>query len=339
MKIINLKDEQKVFFAGMDPFEILDKKQALPGFTLGAAIENEGKSDTPVGLMICYFRDDIIIIRWFYVAPEYRGKGYGEELLSAALEVAKQGGYKYISAYLPAEYGRNYICPDAEEYFKAHAFDNMMMLANNGGKLISCDVFDEDDEYHEVEPYDIFEKLLKKLEEEERLENLGLLNKVEMDDSKDEELAEVESITLAVTDVASCKSLKSGAGAPNVKGINELTIPKLGRGIKRCLKKHKYGGDEDLEKLTPEWYDMELSSCALEDDEVCGLFLLHKDDEGVYWTEYLYDVSKNSKINLINMLKRSAAIFVEKCPPNAKLNVNIYSAETKALIMKLFPKK
>ncbi|MBQ8086745.1 MAG: hypothetical protein IJ232_11640, partial [Lachnospiraceae bacterium] len=82
----------------------------------------------------------------------------------------------------------------------------------------------------------------------------------------------------------------------------------------------------------------ELSSCALEEDEVCGLFLLHKDDEGAYWTEYLYDVSKNSKLNIINMLKRSASMFVKNCPANAKLNIKIYSADTKALVNKLFSK-
>ena len=340
MKIINLKDEQKVFFAGMDPFEILEKKQVLPGFVLGAAIEEKGKKrDTPVGLMICFIRDDVLVIRWFYVAPEYRKKGYGEELLAAAFDVARQGGYKYISAYMPAEYGRDYICPDAEGYFRSHAFDKIMKLADNGGSLLIGEVYDDEDEYYEVEPYDIFEKLLKNLEEDERLENLGLLNKVEMDDKSDEELPEVERLTLAVTDVASCKPLVSGTDAKNIVGLNELTIPKLGRGIKRCLKKHKYEGENDLEKLSPEWFDMEISSCALLDDEVCGLFLVHKDEEGGYWAEYLYDVSKESKANLLNMLKRSATLFVNNCPRSAKVNIRIYSTETKSLLKKIFPKK
>ena len=341
MKIVNLTDEQKVFFSGMDPFEILDKKQMIPGFCLGTAIETEGKkSDTPAGLMICFLRDDVLIIRWLYVAPEYRKLGYGDELLSAAFDIAKNGGYKYISAYLPVEYGRDYICPDAESYFKSHAFDNSIKLSDNGGMLLSCDIYDDESEENiDAKPYDIFENILMKLEYEERLENLGLLNKVDMEQSKDDELIEVEKITLAVTDVASCKPLVSGTDAKNIVGLNELTIPKLGRGIKRCLKKHKYEGENDLEKLSPEWFDMEISSCALLDDEVCGLFLVHKDEEGGYWAEYLYDVSKESKANLVNMLKRSATLFVNNCPRSAKVNIRIYSTETKSLLKKLFPKK
>ena len=340
MKIIELKDEQKIFFAGMDPFEILDKKQALSGFCLGAAVESEGKkSDTPVGLMVCLFRDDILIIRWLYVAPEHRKKGYGEELLSAALHVAREGGYKYISAYMPADYGREYICPDAEGFFKAHAFDESSRLANNGAKLLFGEVYKDDEaQDFNVEPYDIFENLLKKLEEEERLENLGLLNKVEMDDSKEDELIEPEHITLAIPDIATCEILNSSSVAKNIVSLSELTIPKLGRGIKRCSKKHKYMGGTDLEMVSPEWFDLEVSVCALEEDEVCGLFLLHKDEEGAYWTEFLYDVSKNSSINLINMLKKASRVFVEKCPPNTKLNIKVYSGETKALLKKLFPK-
>ena len=340
MKIINLTDEQKVFFSGMDPFEILDKKQMIPGFCLGAAIETEGKkSDTPAGLMICFLRDDVLIIRWLYVAPEYRKLGYGDELLSAAFDIAKNGGYKYISAYLPVEYGRDYISPDAESYFKSHAFDNSIKLSDNGGMLLSCDIYDDESEENiDAKPYDIFENILKKLEYEERLENLGLLNKVDMEQSKDDELIEVEKITLAVTDIASCELLTSENSAKNIGSISELTIPKLGRGINRCLKKHKLEGEVDLNKLSPDWYDPELSSCALEEDEVCGLFLLHKDDEGAYWTEYLYDVSKNSKLNIINMLKRSASMFVKNCPANTKLNIKIYSADTKALVNKLFSK-
>ena len=340
MKIIELKDEQKIFFAGMDPFEILEKKQALSGFCLGAAVESEGKkSDTPVGLMVCLFRDDILIIRWLYVAPEHRKKGYGDELVSAALEIAKNGGYKYISAYMPAEYGREYICPDAEAYFRAHAFDNVMKLADNGGKLLIGDIYEDDEaEIVNVAPYDIFENLLKKLEEEERLENLGLINKVDMEDSKDDELIDPQQITLSIKEIAACEVLSSGSVAKNVVSVSELTIPKLGRGIKRCSKKHKYMGGTDLEMVPPEWFDLEVSVCALEEDEVCGLFLLHKDEEGAYWTEYLYDVSKNSAINLINMLKKASRVFVEKCPPNTKLNIKVYSGETKALLKKLFPK-
>lgn len=342
MKIIQLNEEQKVYFSGLDPFEILDKTQNLKSFCLGTAIPGDDY-DIPTGLMICLAENNVLIIRWLYVAPEYRGQGYGDALISKAFEFASKAEYEHVCAYIPFEYGRKFVCPFEEEYLKGHAFDRVLIINDKGGRLLAAEVAEDDDALLKVEPYNIFEKLLEQLEEEERAADASLMKKVDIDDQKEEEETKHKTISITAGEVKNSALLsKSKSDTGNVVGVMELTLPKLGRGIRRCLKKHSYveGGidiEKDLETLSPEWFDTELSSCAMNDDEVCGLFLIHKSANGEYWTEYLYDVSKHSKQNLMNMLKRSAAIFSEY-PEDTKINIRITNKESEALLQNLFSK-
>ena len=337
MKIINIKDDQKAYFLGFDPFELLDKKQSREGFFFGAAEEGEA-SDTPVGLMICLLDKDVLVIRWLFVDPEYRGKGYGDALLEKAFLVAEKAGCKHVSAYLPKEYGRDFICPFEEEYFKAHAFDQSVQGVRNGGTLMVADILEGEDDLWEVKPYRMFEKLLQQLDEEEREIDRGLMNIIDSTQAEDEENIASQEVLITADEIA--KRLISKRRNTGAVGISELTVPKLGRGIRRCEKKHAYkDGEENLYELSPECFDMELSSCVMEEDEVSGLFLIRKDEAGEFWAEYLYDVSNCFEEHLRYMIMRSASCFVDAYPPETKLHVCIRKEKVKALVKRLFPDK
>ena len=168
MKLVLIKEEEKVLFAELDPFGFLDSEERVNELCFGAVEEGED-GDIPVGLMICFHDDELMMVRWLLVAPEYRGKGYGDELLSAAFTAAQNAGLKEVGAYLTKDKDRELICPDEEMYLKMNAFDREVTVSDDGSRVFIADVYAEDDEEMEgIKPYDIFENLMKELEAAEQ---------------------------------------------------------------------------------------------------------------------------------------------------------------------------
>ena len=97
--------------------EMLEEAQDKEEFCLGASNDTE-EGDVPTGLIICSQRGSEVIIRWLYVEPKERGKGYGEALLSRVWEAAEQAGCRYLCAYVPRRYGWDYLCPSGDNFLK-----------------------------------------------------------------------------------------------------------------------------------------------------------------------------------------------------------------------------
>ena len=340
MKIVKINEEQKMLFAALDPFEMLDRKRNSPEYYLGTVLEEEGL-DVPTGLMICTVERGTIVIHWLYVEPKYRGMEMGSALLSAAFDVARKGEYKQVCAYLPNLYGRNYVCPKEDEYLRYHGFDNEWKLKEQGGRLLAADVGESDDTL-KLSPYDMFEKILEQLEEEEDAYNTGLLSASDESETEksDEKISAEEEVFFTAEDVAGSPLVKNNIEVSNVGSLNELTLNKLGRALSACLKKRPsvaYG--EELYHLSPDWFDAEISSFVTKKDQVCGLFLVHKDEEEVFWTDYLFAFGEEANNSLLKMLRRSASAFVEKYPSNTKVVVKMRTQEIKALVEGIFPNK
>ena len=325
MKIVRLNKENQVFFAGLDPLGYLENKFRIPCVVLGAA--QEGKdSDVPAGLMITGFYQEMLVVMWLYVEPDFRGQGYGDGLLETAFEMAEHAGCNYVGAYISADYGREYLCPKEEDYLRNHGFDISKKLRNRGGVLLASKMH-KNDENIEVQPYDIFEGLIARLDENEA--NVQA-------DSKEDSFV-LESITVSKKEIASNKILNTGDVSEDVVGLGELTIPQLTRGIKQCLKKHPYHGDLDFTVFSADMFDMEISSCILENHEVTGLFLVRKAGDD-YCLEYFFGIGQHGSNKQMDMLKRSARKFVEQCSEDAELQIRIFNPETRQLVKKIFDK-
>ena len=340
MKMVRISDEEKVFFAGLDPFEILERKKPLPEFSLGVVLEDEnGDSDVPVGLMICTLSRQVLVVNWLYVSPEHRGEGCGEELLNAAMSAAKSDGLKYVAAYLSAEYGREYICPSEREYLDYQGF----VLDNNGrggqGMLYMLPLVDDEQEYEE-EPVDIFAGLYSELLRQEELEDLRLAEKVETacgSSDNEELLPDVEMWEYTASDISKSALAGDKKDYKNAIALSQISLPVFGACLKKCLKKHPYDGPSGrLYELPVEWFDIDLSSCVLEGGKICGIFLVHKESDSEYLAEYLFDMSSESRDHLLQMLMRSAAVFVKNCPPDTRLKVVSRKAAVKELVDNIF---
>lgn len=251
MKIINLTNKDKVYFSGLDPLEMLEEAQDKEEFCLGASNDTE-EGDVPTGLIICSQRGSEVIIRWLYVEPKERGKGYGEALLSRVWEAAEQAGCRYLCAYVPRRYGWDYLCPSGDNFLKNQGFDTCFASSDESGKLYVLDMEGEEDSLPMSDEFsgafvaempsetsDRMKALLVRLDREEpsRTAEAAVLY--------DEELTSKERVSLS-----------------------ELTLPQLGRCIEKYLSDNPQSGPKDgAFDFPPTWFDLEKSTCIIADGE------------------------------------------------------------------------
>ena len=350
MKIIHLQDEQKDYFAALDPFEYFEEYKGTRCICLGCVEEEDG-SDIPAGLMICLPDKRMPVVRWIYVDPKYRGRGVGDMLLSAGFDMAKNVGSKFLGAYFSKDYGRKFVCPDEDEYFKYNGFDRSIFLKDNEGKLLVAELDREgeygDEDVPEPIPYDYLEDFVEKIShfEEEYYQTTGreALTWDEYDPEVLKEKADIshkiekDDIIVSYEDIKKCGILTMENDNENVRALSDISLPKLSSCLDACLKAYPFHYEGiRLEAYPPTWFEADISSCVFEGDKAVGLFLVHRDEEGVFWTEYLHAIGNNSKKNAVGMLRRSTAAFLEKYKKDSKIVIKIVRPETKALAEKLF---
>ena len=358
MKIIRLNQDNMDYFKGLDPFCYLEKKHPIPVLYLGAAREGE-RTDIPVGLAMCGLFHEAVVLFWLYVEPAYRGNGYGDALLSKVFEIAENGGKRFVAALLGNEYGRALVCQGEREYLTYNMFYRGSGRTN-GNVMVS--LVSGDDEELFAEGIDVTDELYNRLNEmleaEEKGEVFEFSDGKSVMDTRDiegilreEEIAEhtleggdftitcdklAENERLVITDKE--KALMSKENT-RITGLADISLHMFSDAIKTCLKQHPYGSFEgSLKKLPVEWFEKDISSCAIKDAVVTGLLLVHKDEEGTIWGEYLFDTSKNRRNNSILMIKRSAAALLKRYPKETRVVIRRYNEETRKLVEVLFGK-
>ena len=123
-------------------------------------------------------------------------------------------------------------------------------------------------------------------------------------------------------------------------GTFNLTLQDFEQAVRSCLKKHGYDTYEgDPLKLGPGWFDLQISSCVITDGEVSGLFLIHKEEDGSIWPEYLFDRAKQPASNLVKMMEKSAALAIKNYPPETKVVIRMKTKEARELAEMMLPGK
>ena len=328
MKIVILNEAQTDFFAALDPLGVMDKGDMSNAFFLGA-VTTEDKKDIPAGLAVCTMDEDAVSLRWIYVSHSYRAKGYGDELLNAVFRAAGNGAKRYVRAFIPNAYGKDYICGGAEDFLRLNGFTKDLVYDTDETKVYVAEVTGA-------------EEAAELPQDTEGVDGLSILD-ITADISKDQfperDLTD-EDLVLSLSDIAG-SVLGNGDKGENAIALGKLTIPVLGRGLNRLLKKHPYDvyADGDLLCISPECYDEELSSAYVENGEIVGVFLLHPDKNGIIWADYLFDGSLNPGPRLLAMLNRTAKVFVSKYPKKTEVAIRMKRPETRQLLKKIFPDK
>ena len=333
MKIVGLKEENREYFSGLDPFNIMGRECKNGAVCLGAVMR-EKNEETPAGLIVFTLNENELLINWIYVEPRYRGLEIGDELLEAVFDLARESDRSYVCAILPEEYGNDLVCKGGEEFLRINGFYREENTPGINGKMFRSEVY-ENSEAEESLPYGIIDKLLYENDEDEE-ELFSLV----YGDNRPERKAEKGDLVVTVADIADACADENGKKDREAAVLEDLTLQDFEQAVRSCLKKHGYDTYEgDPLKLGPGWFDLQISSCVITDGEVSGLFLIHKEEDGSIWPEYLFDRAKQPASNLVKMMEKSAALAIKNYPPETKGVIRMKTKEARELAEMMLPGK
>ncbi len=331
MKLVRLDNRSLEYFQGLDPFGYLQKHVPFTTIALGTAEENR-ENLTPTGLVLCYVESAVIVVRWLFVAPTFRGKGLSDTLLSAVYEIAQGEGKKYVGALLLDSYGRREVCPDEEAFFRFQGFDEEVPFYGGKARLLlsetslnaddTPDLYESDDD---LPFYGFSFDIASSSVERERPDALK---------------GREADIVIKAGDIFKCNALMKAEPDDNEKtevvSIGDITFPMLGDGIKKCSQVTAdscFSGP--IRNISTQWYDLKLSTCSIVKGAVTGLFLVHEED-GDLWTEYMCACGADSPIQCLRMMQKSAAVLLSEYPEDTKVMVRYRDDKARGLVDHLF---
>ena len=121
MKIIALNKKNIIHFRELDHFGLM-KKHDAPSLAAWGLLVTEGESVVPAGLLLAAEEGNELNICWLLVLPQFRGRCYGEALLSKSFLYAEKKGFRRVSVYLDTDFAKSRVCVGAREFFLDHLF-------------------------------------------------------------------------------------------------------------------------------------------------------------------------------------------------------------------------
>ena len=101
-----------------------------------------------------------------------------------------------------------------------------------------------------------------------------------------------------------------------ISSLGEVSVAQYRTFIKNCMFKGRYGLLEDLPYLTKNWFEQEVSCCALTDDDLSGVFLLKRTPSGalfaLLYTAFGPDYQRNLGLMMAYTAKRIAEIYPDE---------------------------
>ena len=99
------------------------------------------------------------------------------------------------------------------------------------------------------------------------------------------------------------------------------------------------GINDDLENLPKSWYDEDISCCAVLDDKILGMLLVHVFPNGAITPVLLFSTGKNATAIVVNMIRFFVKAAEKKYPDNTRIVVTRRRDLTRKLMDSLFPNK
>ena len=119
--------------------------------------------------------------------------------------------------------------------------------------------------------------------------------------------------------------------------LGDLSVIQFRAAIKNCEFNGQSGILEDLSYLSMGWFDTEVSSCTITDDEVNGLFLVRTTPSGIVVPVLLYATGTDYIKNLALMIAHSVREAEKKYDPGTQIVIHRQRKASAALIKKLIP--
>ncbi|MCR5097749.1 MAG: hypothetical protein K6B14_02235 [Lachnospiraceae bacterium] len=181
------------------------------------------------------------------------------------------------------------------------------------------------------------------VEEEEITETFYEFEQEEMADScertgfsKDARESEVVRITLK--DACGFDFVNRIKKMPDyIIKLGKLSVTEYRAGVKNCVFNGQNGILEDLSYLSMSWFDTEISSCTITDDEVNGFFFVRTTPSGVIIPVLLYAYGADYIKNIALMIANSVKEAEKKYPPETEIVIHRSRKASAELIKRLLP--
>ena len=151
------------------------------------------------------------------------------------------------------------------------------------------------------------------------------------------EESESQDLSVTVADVKKIAGMFKAIKTPSyITGLSDMSTKQFRSFVKNCLFNGKRGLLEDLAYLPKTWFEEEISSCALTDDELTGVLLFRQLPSGslhaVLYTAFGPDFQRNLSL----LLARTIQKVVELYPDDTVIVVRRHNDTVKKLMDKLF---
>lgn len=119
--------------------------------------------------------------------------------------------------------------------------------------------------------------------------------------------------------------------------LEELSVTEYRSGVKNCVFNGQNGILEDLSDLSMSWFDTEISSCTITDEEVNGFFFVRTTPSGIIMPVLLYAYGPDYVKNLALMIANSIREAEKRYPPETEIVIRRRKRASAALVKKLMP--
>ena len=151
IKFFQIDESRQSFFRQFDPYDFLFDLKLSGGFALGAGVTSEDDGVyTPAGLMVAGADEDSIVVKWLYVAPEYRGLYIGTRLMELAFEEAHAEKLNEVVVRVSGEYRDNDLGWDPQRFFIDLGFDGVEKGLDEWS-IPSAVLYGSDDSYKHID--------------------------------------------------------------------------------------------------------------------------------------------------------------------------------------------
>ncbi len=148
-----------------------------------------------------------------------------------------------------------------------------------------------------------------------------------------------EPLRLTLREIGDTDFFKNSKMPRDVGSINEMDEKQFRKGVMNCIFSGRKDIPPDLVNRPIEWFDGYVSSFAVEDEKIKGLFLVRKNEEEELELILLQYIGKDSGKQMISMLRDSFRTAFSLYPDSTVVVIPRNTPESEGLSAKLFPGK
>ena len=123
----------------------------------------------------------------------------------------------------------------------------------------------------------------------------------------------------------------------NILLLSDVFVHQYREFANKCVDNGKYGLLEDLEFLSMDWFEENISSCLVVEDKVNGAFLIKKAPSNTLYALLYVAFGVENQKDLAFLMARTANRIVEDYPKDTKIVIRRHNDSVKKLTDSIFP--